>query len=60
MRSCIPPAKRSPSRSKIAEKPADEGHPYGHARVEYLSGLVVAALILIIGVELAKTSVEKI
>ena len=45
---------------RIAEKPADEGHPYGHARVEYLSGLVVAALILIIGVELAKTSVEKI
>lgn len=44
---------------RIAEKPADEGHPYGHARVEYLSGLVVAALILIIGVELAKTSVEK-
>ena len=40
---------------RIAEKPADEGHPYGHARVEYLSGLVVAALILIIGVELAKT-----
>ena len=39
---------------RIAEKPADEGHPYGHARVEYLSGLVVAALILIIGVELIR------
>lgn len=45
---------------KLAEKPADEGHPYGHARFEYLSGLGVAALILVIGFELAKTSVEKI
>ena len=44
---------------KLAEKPADEDHPYGHARYEYLSGLAVAALILIIGFELAKTSVEK-
>ena len=45
---------------KLAEKPADEEHPYGHARYEYLSGLAVAALVLIIGFELAKTSVEKI
>lgn len=45
---------------RIAEKPADEAHPYGHARVEYISGLAVAALILLIGVELAKSSVEKI
>ena len=45
---------------KLAEKPADEDHPYGHARFEYLSGLAVAALILIIGFELAKSSVEKI
>ena len=44
----------------VAGRPADEEHPYGHARAEYLSGLVVAALILIIGFELAKTSVEKI
>ena len=45
---------------KLAEKPADEHHPYGHARYEYLSGLAVAGMILIIGFELAKTSVEKI
>lgn len=45
---------------KLAEKPADDDHPYGHARFEYLSGLAVAALILVIGFELAKTSVEKI
>ena len=45
---------------KLAEKPADEDHPYGHARFEYLSGLAVAAMIVVIGFELAKTSVEKI
>ena len=39
---------------KLAEKPADEDHPYGHARFEYLSGLAVAALIIVIGFELAK------
>ena len=45
---------------RLAEKPADAGHPYGHARYEYLSGLAVAVTIIVIGFELAKTSVEKI
>lgn len=45
---------------KLAEKPADADHPYGHARYEYLSGLAVAGLIVVIGFELAKTSAEKI
>lgn len=45
---------------RLAEKPADADHPYGHARYEYLSGLAVAAMIVVIGFELAKTSVEKI
>lgn len=45
---------------KLAERPADEEHPYGHARMEYLSGLAVAALILLIGAELGKSSLEKI
>lgn len=45
---------------KLAERPADDEHPYGHARIEYLTGLAVAALILVIGVELGKSSVEKI
>ena len=45
---------------KLAEQPADEDHPYGHARYEYLSGLAVAAMVLVIGFELAKTSLEKI
>jgi len=45
---------------RMAGKPADEHHPYGHARAEYLSGLAVAMLILFIGLELAKSSLEKI
>lgn len=45
---------------KVADKPADAHHPFGHARAEYLSGLAVAVLILFIGLELAKSSVEKI
>lgn len=45
---------------KLAERPADKEHPYGHARYEYLSALVVAGMILIIGFELGKSSVEKI
>ena len=45
---------------KLAERPADDHHPYGHARYEYLSGLAVAAMILVIGFELAKSSVEKL
>jgi len=45
---------------RLAGKPADARHPYGHARFEYLSGLAVAAMILLIGFELAQTSVSKI
>ena len=45
---------------KLASKPADAEHPYGHGRFEYLSGLAVAVLILIIGVELVRSSFEKI
>ena len=45
---------------RLAQQPADEDHPYGHARYEYLSGLAVAGMILVIGFELGKTSVEKI
>jgi len=45
---------------KLAGKKADAEHPYGYERFEYLAGLVVAALILVIGVELVKSSVDKI
>lgn len=45
---------------RLAERPADENHPYGHARFEYLSGLAVSVMIMIIGFELAHGSVVKI
>lgn len=45
---------------RMAQHPADKEHPYGHARYEYLSGLTVAVLILFAGVELAKSSFQKI
>lgn len=44
----------------LAGRPADDDHPYGHARYEYLSGLVVSAIIVLIGFELVKTSLDKI
>ena len=45
---------------KLAGKPADEKHPFGHARMEYLSGVIVSFLVLFLGLELGRTSVEKI
>jgi len=45
---------------KLAKKPADADHPYGHARFEYIASLIVAVVIMFVGFELAKSSVEKI
>lgn len=45
---------------RIAQRPADGEHPFGHGRYEYISGVVVAALVLLAGAELAKSSFEKI
>lgn len=45
---------------KMAGKPADTEHPFGHGRIEYLSGLFVAVAILLMGYELLKSSVSKI
>lgn len=45
---------------KLAAQAPDGDHPFGHGRLEYVSGLVVSMVILLMGVELAKTSVEKI
>ena len=45
---------------KLASKPADSDHPFGHGRIEYLSGLVVSFLILLVGVEVGKNAIEKI
>ena len=44
---------------RLAGKPADAHHPYGYARFEYLSGLAVSAMILLMGVELGRTAAEK-
>ncbi len=44
---------------KISGKPADKEHPFGHGRIEYISALTLAFFILIMGVELIKTSVSK-
>ena len=45
---------------KIAAKPADHDHPFGHARIEYVASMIVSFLILLIGWELLSGSVEKI
>ena len=45
---------------RLSGQEADSDHPYGHGRIEYLSGLVVAAIILLMGVELIKSSFSKI
>ena len=45
---------------RLAGKPADEGHPYGHGRYEYLAGLAVAVLVLFAGFELIRESVARI
>lgn len=45
---------------KMASKPADKNHPFGHGRMEYLTSLIIAALIIFVGIELLKNSVEKI
>lgn len=45
---------------KLANAPADEEHPYGHQRIEYISGLIVAIIIIYVGGNLLVTSVQKI
>ena len=45
---------------KMANKPADNDHPFGHGRMEYMSAFIVAALIILVGFELLKSSVQKI
>lgn len=44
---------------KISGKPADDEHPFGHGRIEYVSALTLAFIILIMGFELIKSSVDK-
>ena len=45
---------------KLASKPADADHPYGHGRFEYLAGLAVAVIVCALGLDLVKESVDKI
>ena len=45
---------------KLASKPADSEHPYGHARYEYITGLIIGIIIFTVGVMLGKSSIEKI
>ena len=45
---------------KAASKKADSDHPFGHGRYEYIAGLVVSVLIVVMGVEFIKSSVDKI
>ncbi len=45
---------------RMANKRPDPDHPYGHGRIEYISGMIVAFLILLMGFELAKSSLGKI
>lgn len=45
---------------KLAAKPADKDHPFGHGRIEYIVSLIIAVIILLVGFELFKSSFEKI
>lgn len=45
---------------RLASKPADEDHPYGHARIEYITGLIVSLVIIFLGFQLFMSSVDKI
>lgn len=45
---------------RLAEKKPDKDHPFGHGRMEYLSGLAVSVIIILVGVELFRSSVDKI
>lgn len=45
---------------KMSAMPEDEDHPYGHARIEYISGMIVSVLIVVVGIELGRSSIDKI
>lgn len=45
---------------KLSSKPADAKHPYGHARIEYISGMIVSFIVVVLGVQLAQSSIDKI
>ncbi len=45
---------------RISAKPADQGHPYGHGRMEYLASFIVSILILLMGIELLRSSIGRL
>ena len=45
---------------KLSNRPADEEHPFGHARYEYIASMIVGILILFLGIELVQNSLDKI
>ena len=45
---------------RLAKKPADDEHPFGHARIEYIISLIISALILFLGYELIRSSIDQI
>ncbi len=45
---------------RVSAKPADRGHPFGHARIEYVASMIVSMLILLVGYRLLRDSIEKI
>lgn len=45
---------------KISARPADRDHPFGHARIEYVASMIISFLILLVGVELVRDSIEKL
>ena len=45
---------------RIAAKPADREHPFGHARIEYVTSMIVSFLVMLVGFELIKSSIAQI
>ena len=45
---------------KMADKPADAEHPFGHGRMEYISALIVAFMVMLVGIQFIKSSFERI
>lgn len=45
---------------KLSALPEDKDHPYGHARIEYITGLIISVLVITVGIELGRSSIDKI
>lgn len=45
---------------KLSSKPADKEHPYGHARIEYITGFIISIIIVVLGIQLLIQSVQDI